>query len=162
MNGGRVLIVCIGNELVADDGVGRAVYQRLMERPLPAGVRLAFLGLGGIDLLEELAGEELLIVVDGVQLGGPAGTVHLLGWDQLPATPARPVSGHGIGIREALGVGAVLYPERVPQDIRLIGIEGSCFNRLGAGLTEAVARAVPEAVAAIMGLLPSPALYSDL
>ena len=153
MNGDRTLIVCIGNELAADDGVGRAVYERLQEQPLPDKVRLSFLGLGGIDLLEELAGEELLIVVDGVQLGSPAGTVHRLGWDQLPAMPPRPVSGHGIGIREALGVGTILYPERVPQHIYLIGIEGSCFNRLGGGLTEAVARAVPEAVAVIMALV---------
>ena len=93
------------------------------------------------------------MVVDGVQLGSPAGTVHLLGWDQLPAASPRPVSGHGIGIREAIGVGAILYPERVPQNIHLIGIEGSCFNRLGVGLTEAVARAVPEAVAVIRALL---------
>ena len=153
MNDGRVLIVCIGNELAADDGVGRAVYELLLEQPLPDKVRLTFLGLGGIDLLEELAGEELLIVVDGVQLGSPAGTVHRLGWDQLPATSPRPVSGHGIGIREALGIGTILYPERVPQNIYLVGIEGSCFNRLGGGLTAAVARAVPEAVAVIMALL---------
>lgn len=153
MNGGRALIVCIGNELVADDGAGRAVFERLRAQPLPDTVRLVFLGLGGIDLLEELSGEELLVVVDGVQLGSPAGTVHLLGWDQLPATPPRPVSGHGIGIREALGVGAILYPERVPQHIRLVGIEGSCFNRLGVGLTEAVARAVPAAVEVIRTLL---------
>ncbi len=151
----RALIVCIGNELVADDGVGRAIYERLRAQPLPDRVRLVFLGLGGIDLLEELAGEELLVVVDGVQLGGEAGTVHRLGWEQLPPTPPRPVSGHGIGIREAIGVGRILYPERMPQEIHLIGIEGSCFNELGGGLTEAVARAVPRAVAAIVNLLQS-------
>ena len=150
---GRALIVCIGNELMADDGVGRVVYEHLREQSLPERVRLRFLGLGGIDLLEELAGEELLIVVDGVQLGAPAGTVHQLGWDRLPATSPRPVSGHGIGIREAIGVGWILYPDRVPQKICLIGIEGSCFTELGGGLSEAVARAVPRAVAAIMHLL---------
>jgi hydrogenase maturation protease len=150
---GRALIVCIGNELVADDGVGCAVYERLRESTLSDHVRLAFLGLAGIDLLEEIAGEELLIVVDGVQLGGPPGTVHCLGWDQLPAIQPRPVSGHGIGIREAIVVGKTLYPERVPEKIYLIGIEGSCFNQLGVGLTDAVARAVPEAVAVILSLL---------
>ena len=152
MNGG-VLILCIGNELVADDGVGCAVYERLRELPLPDRVRVAFLGLGGIDLLEEIDGEELLVVVDGVQLGGPAGTIHQLGWDQLPAMQPRPVSGHGIGIREAIVVGKNLYPERVPKTIYLIGIEGSCFNQLGVGLSSEVARAVPEAVTVILSLL---------
>lgn len=154
MSGG-VLIVCIGNELVADDGVGWAIYECLRTSPLPELVRVTFLGLGGIDLLEEISGEELLIVVDAVQLGGSPGTIHRLGWDQLPEIQPRPVSGHGIGLREAIIVGKKLFPERVPKEIFLIGVEGSCFDQLGVGLSEEVARAVPVAVAAILNLLPS-------
>lgn len=147
------LVVCIGNELVADDGVGWVVYTRLQESGLAENVRLVFLGLGGIDLLEEIDGEALLVVVDGVQLGAPPGTVHQLGWQQLPASPARPVSGHGIGIREAISVGQKLYPERVPKEIFLVGVEGKCFNELGAGLTDEVALAVPQAVTTVLSLI---------
>ncbi len=147
------LIVCIGNEMVADDGVGWEVHERLRESDLPENIRLVFLGLGGIDLLEEIDGEEVLVVVDGVQLGAVPGTIHQLGWEQLPATPPRPVSGHGIGIREAIGVGRVLYPERVPKEIFLVGVEGKCFNQLGMGLTDEVARAVPQAVATVLNLV---------
>ncbi len=148
-----VLIVCIGNELVADDGVGWVVYERLRERDLPENARLVFLGLGGIELLEEIDGEEVLVVVDGVQLGAAPGTIHELGWEQLPGTSPRPVSGHGIGIREAISVGRKLYPERVPKEIFLVGIEGQCFNQLGMGLTDEVARAVPKAVATVLRLV---------
>ncbi len=148
---GRVLVVCIGNELVADDGVGWAVYQELEKLVLPEGVRLVFLGLGGIDLLEALEGEDLLVVVDGVQLGKVPGTVHR--WDQLPYAPARPVSGHGIGVREALTIGTHLYPERIPQKTLLLGIEGRCFDRLGDGLSPEVAQAVPEVVRLIVQLV---------
>jgi hydrogenase maturation protease len=147
------LIVCIGNELVADDGVGWAVYKYLRESRLPDNVRLVFLGLGGIDLLEEIDGEQLLVVIDGVQLGAPPGTLHTLGWDRLPPASPRPVSGHGIGIREAITVGRKLYPERVPKEIFLLGVEGRCFDQLGAGLTEEVALAVPEAAAAVLALI---------
>jgi hydrogenase maturation protease len=149
------VIVCIGNELVADDGVGWVVYQNLQDRGVPENVRLAFLGLGGIDLLEEVAGEDLLVVVDGVQLGDSPGTVHKLGWAQLPSTATQPVSGHGIGIREAISVGRKLFPERMPKEIFLIGVEGRCFNQLGVGLTDEVAQAVPKAVAAVLGLVQS-------
>ncbi len=148
-----VLIVCIGNELVADDGVGWVVHEGLRESGLPENVRLVFLGLGGIDLLEEIDGEELLVVVDGVQLGAAPGTIHELGWEQLPDTSPRPVSGHGIGIREAISVGRKLYPERVPKEIFLIGVEGKCFDQLGTGLTDEVARAVPQAVATVIRLV---------
>ena len=153
MSAAAVLILCIGNELVADDGVGWVVYERLRDSGLPEHVRLVFLGLGGIDLLEEINGEELLVVVDGVQLGAVPGTIHQLGWEQLPCTSPRPVSGHGIGIREAIGVGRKLYPEKVPKEIILIGVEGKCFNQLGAGLTEEVALAVPQAVATVLSLV---------
>ncbi len=150
------LIVCIGNELVADDGVGWVVHERLRQSELPGHARLDFLGLGGIDLLEEFDGEELLVVVDGVQLGAAPGTIHELGWEQLPGASPRPVSGHGIGIREAITVGRKLYPERVPKEIFLIGIEGKCFDQLGTGLTDEVARAVPHAVATVIRLVQGP------
>lgn len=149
----RALIVCIGNELVADDGVGWAVYDHLRKSSLADNVRLVFLGLGGLDLLEEIDGEEVLVVVDGVQLGAPAGTLHTLGWDRLPAASPRPVSGHGIGIREAISVGRKLYPERVPKEIFLVGVEGRCFDQLGARLSDEVALAVPAAAATVVALV---------
>jgi len=149
----RALIVCIGNDLVADDGVGKAVYKELELSCLPTGTRLSYLGLGGIDLLEELDGEDRLVVVDAVQLGSAPGTVHILDWAGLPYMEPRPVSGHGIGIREAIEVGRRLYPERSPQHIHLVGIEGKCFDQLGQGLTPEVETAVPSAVAAVLRLL---------
>ena len=130
-----------------------AVYAELEQSRLPAGTRLCYLGLGGIDLLEELEGEERLIVVDAVQLGSVPGTVHILDWEGLPYMEPRPVSGHGIGIREAIEVGRRLYPENSPEHIHLVGIEGRCFDQLGQGLTAEVAAAVPVAVAAVLQLL---------
>lgn len=149
----RALIVCIGNELVADDGAGQAVYDYLMEDKLPPDVRISLLGLGGIDLIEELHGEELLVVVDAVQLQGTPGTVHTLEWDQLPAMGPRPVSGHGIGVREAVHVARKLYPERCPANVYLVGIEGRCFDQLGKGLSPEVALAIPQAVRIVRSLV---------
>ncbi len=149
----RGLVICIGNELVADDGVGHAVYAGLQESRLPDNVALKFLGLGGMDLLEEIDGEDCLVVVDSVQFGQRPGTVHLLDWEHLPRMELRPVSGHGIGICEAIAVGRRLYPERVPKAIFLVGIEGKCFDQLGVGLSREVAEAVPAAVERVCSLL---------
>ncbi len=147
------LVVCIGNDLVADDGVGQAVYDRLVDISVSEGFRLEYLGLGGMDLIEQIRGEDLLVVVDAVQLGAVVGTVHTLGWDQLPSLGPRPVSGHGIGIREAIEVSRRLYPDRVPKEIYLVGIEGVCFNQLGIEMTGAVKEAVPIAVQVVCDLL---------
>lgn len=148
----KVLIVCIGNQLVADDGIGQVLYQELQRCTLPANVRLKFLGLGGIDLIDELSGEDLLLVVDGLQLGGTAGSVVELDWEALPVNHGRPVSGHGIGIREAIAVAIKLTPERCPERVVMVGIEGACFDKLGVGLSPAVASAIPDALERIIQL----------
>lgn len=146
------LIICIGNALAADDGAGAGVFEELERAGLPDGTRLRFLGLGGLDLLDQLAGEDQLIVVDAVQLGGPVGTVHVMDWHDIPVMGPRPVSGHGIGVREAIEVGRRLYPERVPEHIVLVGIEGAVFDQLGVPLSDEVRQAVPRAVKAVMKL----------
>ena len=149
------LIVCIGNDLAADDGVGHAIFERLTSEDLPTGTRTRLLGVGGMALLDELDGEDLLVVVDAVQLGYEPGTIHILDWNQLPPVTLRPVSGHGIGIREAIGVAQRLFPEKTPQQVYLVGIEGKCFDQLGAGLSPEVADAVDIAVSKVLHLVDS-------
>ncbi len=148
----EALVVCIGNDLVADDGVGHAVFGELQRRTLPENVSLKLLGLGGMALLHEFAGEKILIVVDAVQFGVAPGTVHLLEWDDLPESGSH-VSCHGIGIREAIEVSRKLFPENTPENVYLVGIEGQCFDQLGEGLTSEVAESVSLAADKVVKLL---------
>lgn len=150
---GKKLVICIGNDLVADDGVGHRIYHQLQEQALSEDVRVSFLGLGGMALIDELRGEDILVVVDAVQFGSSPGTVHVLDWDHIPASEERPVSGHGIGIREALQVCKKLYPEKAALQTYLVGIEGACFDKVGAGLTPAVEESVKGAVDTIRTLV---------
>jgi hydrogenase maturation protease len=140
----RAIVVCIGNELVADDAAGYEVYQRLA--PLPA--RLEYLGVGGFDLLPLLQGESHLVVVDAVQLGEAPGTVHVIPWQQLPEAGPE-ISVHGVGLKETIEIGRLLFPEQMPERVTLVGIEGRCFNRTREFMTAAVADAIDEAVAAV-------------
>jgi len=142
------LVVCIGNELVADDAVGHAVFTRLANNPLPPGVRLEYCGVGGVALLELLHGSEtVMIVVDAVQFGAEAGTVHILDWDRLPAmADGNAISAHGIGLKDTIAIGQALYPERMPERILLVGVEGRCFDLLGGAMTPEVAAAVQPAI----------------
>ncbi|GAM08717.1 putative hydrogenase maturation protease [Geobacter sp. OR-1] len=131
-----ILVVCIGNELIADDAVGYEIWHLLQEIPLPETVRLEYAGVGGVALLDRLTGNErLLIVVDAVQFNAPAGTIHRLNWDDLPACPTGAISAHGIGLRETVEIGKLLYPEKLPQEIVLYGIEGRCFNMTREAMT---------------------------
>lgn len=150
--GWRALVVCIGNSLVADDAAGGEVHRALASAELPPGVTLRWLATGGMNLVDELAGEDLLIVVDAVQLGAAPGTVHVKRWTDLPA-PDGAVSAHGIGVREAVEVTRLLFPERAPRDALLVGIEGRQFDRLGEPMSPQVADAIPRAVAQVLALL---------
>lgn len=137
----RAIVVCIGNELIADDAAGFEVYRRLS--PLPA--RVEYLAVGGIDLISLLEGESDLIVVDAVQLGAPPGTVHVIPWEELPSGAAE-ISSHGVGLKEAIEIGKILVPEQIPERVTLVGIEGCCFNRTREFMTREVAEAMDLAV----------------
>lgn len=137
------LVVCIGNELVADDAVGYEVFRTLQGMDLPAAVRLDYVGVGGIALLDRLTGDEdAMIVVDAVQFGTPAGTIHCLSWDELPGNGNAAISAHGIGLKETIEVGRMLCPEKLPPSIVLVGIEGRCFDRMREFMTPATADAI--------------------
>lgn len=140
-------MICIGNELIADDAVGFEVYQRL------AGLegRLEYCSTGGIDLLPLLDGESDMIVVDAVQLGAPPGTVHCIPWQSLPRSSSA-ISAHGLGLREAIEIGNILYPEKMPKRITLVGVEGRCFNLTRDNMTEEVAQAIESVVTLVRNL----------
>src|SRR5690349_22881904 len=78
----RILIACIGNIFLGDDGFGVEVAQRLLsrrERQYPAGVRVVDFGIRGIDLAYALLDEyDMLILVDAIPRGGAPGTLYLI------------------------------------------------------------------------------------
>ncbi len=152
----KVVVVCVGNDLVADDAVGFEVYRRLTESPLPPGVTLHFAAVGGIALLDYLTDEDsAMVVVDAVQFGAPTGTIHMLRWDELPDLGPGAISAHFIGLKETIDIGRLLYPERLPSTVTLVGIEGRCFNRTRDAMSPEVAAAIEPAVASVREHLQS-------
>lgn len=134
--------------MVADDAVGFEIYSRL------AGcrARLEFCSVGGIDLLPLLDGESDMIVVDAVQFGTAPGTIHVMPWDSLPRSSSA-ISAHGLGLRETIEIGTLLYPQEMPERITLVGIEGRCFNRTREYMTGEVQEAIGTAVTMIEELV---------
>lgn len=150
----RTIVVCIGNELIADDAAGYEVFVRLdrYTRRDPLAARLEYRGLGGIDLLPLFQGERHLVVVDAVQLGAAPGTVHVLPWEELPRGGGE-ISAHGLGLRETIEIGRVLCPEQIPEKVTLVGIEGRCFNRTREYMSPEVADAIEVAVDTVRKLV---------
>lgn len=164
----RVLIAGVGNVLRGDDGFGPAVIQALeADGPLPAGVVMLDVGIGGISLVHELLDRcDGLILVDAVERGGAPGTLYVLEPevatpDQIPANEHaflatdlhEVVPGRVLLMARALGV--------LPPQVRIIGCQPEETEDFSLELSPVVAKAVPEAVATIR-LLVSEMLESAL
>src|SRR6202040_1259682 len=79
MTNPRILIACIGNIFLGDDGFGTEVARRLAGGSLPPGVILKDFGIRSLDLTYALLDPyELVILVDACPRGGEPGTVYLV------------------------------------------------------------------------------------
>jgi len=155
MSSPRILIACIGNIFLGDDGFGSAVAARLAERSLPEDVLVRDFGIRGIDLTYALRDPyELVILVDACSRGGEAGTVYVIEPD-----PAEPVAGPHLDAHD-------LNPMAVLRAVRSMGgakgrilVVGCEPGDLGSeedgkmGLSDAVAGAIDQAIHKIEELI---------
>jgi hydrogenase maturation protease len=75
----EVLVAGIGNIFLSDDAFGVEVVKRLAGRSIPSAVRVEDFGIRGMHLAYELLeGYRVLILIDAVAMGEPAGTLAVL------------------------------------------------------------------------------------
>lgn len=143
-------ILCLGNELVRDDGVGIRVGRILASLPLPDDVRVEFTPHLGFDLLEAVQGAERLILVDAMHTGRSPGTCITLEGAAIERHAIGATASHTVGIAELIEVAQRLAPDRDRASIVFVGIEGQAFDECGIDLTPAVRQAIPEAVRQVL------------
>jgi hydrogenase maturation protease len=74
-----ILVACIGNIFLGDDGFGVEVARELSKRPLPSDVLVRDFGIRGLDLAYALLDHSgLTILVDASPRGELPGTVYLI------------------------------------------------------------------------------------
>lgn len=134
----RVSILCIGNSLHGDDGLGEAVWSRLTQRDLPAHVRLGLAPFAGPAALTGFEACERVIVVDALQGFGEPGSIHCLPAATV-ADEASPV-GHGAGLGHWLAQ-LPMWLETLPR-IEVLGVEVEQMKAFSPGLSAPVAAVV--------------------
>jgi len=153
----RVLILGIGNVLMGDEGVGVHVLRRLEREALLPGVRLLDGGTGGVNLLGEFGGAEVVILVDATRDGSPAGTVRQRRIDRVVDLP-RGLGAHDFGLKDLFAAAALVG--RLP-DVHLFTIAVETVRPMCMELSAAVAASVPETVRSVrrlaQGLAPGKA-----
>jgi hydrogenase maturation protease len=156
MKNPEVLIACIGNIFLGDDGFGTEVARELAERSLPPGVVVKDFGIRGFDLTYALLDPyRLMILVDACQRDGRPGTLYLLepdpiGGDATSDAPPRLYT-HAMNPMAVLRVVHSLGGS--PARILIVGCEpadtGTDEGDGKLGLSEPVQAAVGEAIALI-------------
>jgi len=164
----RILIACIGNIFLGDDGFGVEVAQRLVNRKTkkyPEGVQVVDFGIRGIDLAYTLLDEyDTLVLVDAVSRGGPPGTLYLIEPDLTGIDPEKGVvagraamDAHSMDPVKVLAFARTLGAR--PIHTLLVGCEPVLFNEsedyaeMQMGLSEPVKAAIDEAVKMIDSLV---------
>lgn len=155
----RILIACIGNIFLGDDGFGTEVARRLAGRSLPPDVVLKDFGIRGLDLTYALLDPyELVILVDACPRGGQPGDVYVIEPDSinLNAPNAAPalVDTHAMNPMAVLR--AVQSMGGSPARILIVGCEPADIGsdeEGKLGLSEPVLAAVDEAIGMIETLI---------
>ena len=161
----RVLIACIGNIFLGDDGFGVEVAQHLRRRAYPAGVQVIDFGISGIELAYSLLNPyDELVLVDAVQRGKQPGTVYLIEPDLTALNAQTGVDARRVGLDthsmdplKVLAFAKTLGAQ--PVHTLLVGCEianvgnGEDYEEMQMGLSEPVQAAVPEAVKIVDSLI---------
>jgi hydrogenase maturation protease len=150
----KTLILGLGNPILTDDGVGIRVVHALRARTLPAGVFFAEAGVGGLRLLETIAGYERVILVDAIlNPKGRPGEICLLQPRDL-RTSLHSGSAHDLSFSDALNLGRELGMD-IPEDphIKIVAIQVEDVQTLGEEMTPAVEASITGAVEAVLEVL---------
>lgn len=150
----KILIACVGNIFLGDDGFGVEVARRLALKTLPPEVVIKDFGIRGFDLTYALMDPyDLTILVDACARGLTPGTVFLLEPDPVDEVQ-RGFEPHGMNPMNVLRM--VKSLGGTPGRVLIVGCEPAELgsdNDGQLGLSNPVAAAVDEAIALIESLV---------
>jgi hydrogenase maturation protease len=135
----HVRVIGLGSGF-GDDAAGLAVIEWLEERGLLPGTALARCPRPVPDLLDAFEDADAAVLVDAARSGAPPGTVREL--DEREIAARASASTHGLGALSAVRLARSLG--RAPERLAWVGIAIGAV-RPGAGLSEPVRAAIPEA-----------------
>ena len=155
MNAGT-LVVGLGNPILGDDGVGWRVAESVRANLDDPDVEVLCLSLGGLALMERLAGHRRVIIVDAMDTGAAAGSLHFLSLQELDELAAQHTACvHDLSLAAALALGRELGVS-LPEEIRVVGVEATTGLDFCEMLSPDIAAAVPGAARAVAAWLRRP------
>ena len=131
-------ILCLGNELLADDAFGLVAAEEIRRR-FPQ-LDVVFTTDSGFHLIDNLLEAKLVLVVDSIQTGSaPPGTLYVLRCSDIKSTYGP--SPHYVGMLETLQLAKELLLN-VPNDVIILAVEVADCLTLGGEMHDEVKSAV--------------------
>ena len=132
-----ILVICYGNPLRGDDGLGWEIARRLAGKPLPAQARIEVCHQLTPELAEPISQAERVVFVDA-RAGGKPGEAT---WTSLhPLEGLLYPVGHALGPESLLTLSRQLYG-KVPKAI-MCSVAGMHFG-LGEAFSQEVTQVLP-------------------
>lgn len=117
-----VVVLGLGNILMADDGVGLTALARLQDEWfVPPEVNLVDGGTWGMNLLPVIEGADQLLVLDAIDAGAAPGTRTELRDMEVPRFLATKLSPHQIDLREVLALAQLRGT--LPRELVALGLQ---------------------------------------
>jgi len=137
----KTLILGLGNPILTDDSVGPRVAKELEGRLDKQEVTVMEGSLGGLNMLDLLAGYDRAIIIDAIQtVGGKAGQIYQLEPSTFDAT-RHTATPHDVNFATALELGKRLGLV-LPQQITIFAIEVKNVTTFSEECTPEVERAI--------------------
>jgi hydrogenase maturation protease len=148
-----IRVLCLGNDLLADDSLGSLVAEPIQQFA-PPHVEVIATPEAGFHLLDYVLDVQRLIVVDSVVTGvASPGTIHEFHEDELEAVPGG--SPHYVGLHETLALARCLGLP-VAEEVIFLAVEASDCSTVGGAMHPTVRAAVPSVVRRVQELLRPP------
>jgi hydrogenase maturation protease len=117
-----IVVLGLGNMLMADDGIGLAALARLQDEWfVPPDVDLVDGGTWGMNLLPIIESTDRLLVLDAIDHGREPGTLLRLQDDEVPRFLATKLSPHQIDLREVLALAQLRG--MIPRELVAVGLQ---------------------------------------
>jgi hydrogenase maturation protease len=144
------VVIGLGNPLMADDGVGLKVLDRLQGFEFDPPVELVDGGTWGLNLLPAIEDAERVLFIDAINTGTTPGTLVVLERDELPRYLSTKVSPHQVDLQDVLALAELRG--KLPQMTVAMGVQPARVEMI-AQLSPVVERGVDLLVAAVLSRL---------
>jgi hydrogenase maturation protease len=135
-----IRVLCLGNDLLADDALGIVVAERMGERS-SGDIDIVATMETGFGLLEYLLDVRRMVVVDTVMSGkAEPGTVYVVKEEDMKEVPGG--SPHYIGLFEGLNLGRALHIS-VPEELVVVAVECGDCRTVGGSMSQSVQDSIP-------------------